>query len=344
MRSDRGQILPLALVLILLVAFLWVMLLNVGKLIKDRIQMQIAADTAVQSACAYRARALNIAGFLNGWLGTPVIGIGTPLASWWAAPPHPMGAGVTKQTYNDFKKTLAEAQTYMTEGQKADTQSILQGVLRGLMSVISLSYDTHPDESPNYAQKQKDFIESVVQVQEYYVKSYGGGWAKKKAREVARAQGADDIFVPLRSFSLGLNRNRGQVWYLSTIHVWIAYYPWVPIITAPFTPINADDDITKRWYEQSPHFYQKSMRLYAFRRPTSAWNNGWPFGKNVLNVDMPYLYTVAAARVYNPDGPMFPSQGETDGFLGGMAAMRDYNRASKGWHSQLVPVGGSYEH
>src|SRR3990170_3981751 len=67
----RGQILPLALVLIMGMALVWVMVINVGKLIKDRIQVQIAADAAVQSACAVRARGLNAIGRMNSWLGTP---------------------------------------------------------------------------------------------------------------------------------------------------------------------------------------------------------------------------------------------------------------------------------
>src|SRR5207302_6473885 len=109
MKSTSGQILPLALVLILVLAMLWVMLLNVGKLVKDRIQMQIASDTAVLSACAYRARGLNIAGLLNSWLGEPIAGIGIPQASWWPALPHPLGKRVAQQSIDDILETYHEA-------------------------------------------------------------------------------------------------------------------------------------------------------------------------------------------------------------------------------------------
>jgi hypothetical protein len=343
-RSNRGQILPLALVSVLLLALLWVMLLNVGKLIKDRIQMQIAADTAVQTACAYRARGLNIIGVLNSWLGVPVFGIGTPLTSWWAAPGHEMDQDVVKQSVSDLKKAAEEMQKFATSNSQVQGERILTGILRGLMMMIDFCYDTHPDAQPNFAQKQKNFIEAVIQVQENYLKSYGGGWAKFKAQEIAQAQGADDIYIPKGLLSLGLNRNKGLIWYLSTLHVWYAAYPEYPVVIAPFTPINDDEGPTKRWLEQSPTFYRQSVRLYAFRRPDSKFNGPFPLGGSLFDVQMPYLYSAAAARVYNPDGPMFPTHDEGDGFFGGMSAGREYSRASNGWHTQLVPIGGLYDH
>jgi hypothetical protein len=346
MKSTNGQILPLALVLIFVLALLWVMLLNVGKLVKDRIQMQIASDTAVQSACAYRARGLNIAGLLNSWLGVPILGIGIPQASWWMAPPHAIDAGIAKQSIDEVLDTFHEAEKYMTADQKMNGEKIMKGLLRGLLSLIQFSYDTHPKEDPNYAQKQRDFIESVIDVQERYVKSYGGGKAREKAREIARAQGVDDIYIPRGQFSLGLARNKGLIWYLGTLHVWLLEEPEFPILATPYLPINEDDDPTKRWYEQGPgrSFQRQSVRLYSFRRPKSPSNGAFPLGQSVFNMKMPYLYAVASARVYNPDGPMFPTRQQGEGFMGGLSAKTAYDDASNGWHAQLSPIGGIYDH
>lgn len=330
--------------MILITALLWVSLLNIGKLIKDRIQMQIAADTAVMSANAYRARALNIAGVLNDWLGTPGVGIGTPFSSWWPTPGHRMGKDVVKQTINDFKDSFGKAKRYMSGDQREQVTGVLEFLLQGLLKMVLLAYDTHPKAEPVYALKQKDFIESVIRVQEDYVKSYGGGKAFEKAREVARLQGADDIYTPKGSFTLGLQRNKGPIWYLGTLHLWFVKNPKFPILIAPWFPINENDDPTKRWYEQGPHFNRKSMRLYAFRRPSSKWNGTFPLGRNVLNIQMPYLYSVAAGRVYNPDGPMFPRASTSNSFTAGMSASTEYKHARNGWRSQLTPVGGLYAH
>src|SRR5258708_8441580 len=88
MKSSHGQILPLALVLILIMALFWIMVINVGKLVKDRIQLQIAADTSAQTACAIRARGLNAIGRMTSWLRTPALGIATPKAARWPDPTH----------------------------------------------------------------------------------------------------------------------------------------------------------------------------------------------------------------------------------------------------------------
>jgi hypothetical protein len=222
--------------------------------------------------------------------------------------------------------------------------AILTGLLQGFSSYFGLAYDIHPKPAPNYAALQQKFIHLVIKIQTNYVKTYGGGLAYQRARQVARLQGADDIYVPPRSFALGLARNHGDIWYLSTLHVWFKGKSLPPAPSFPDPDYQEDSPDTVRWYERSPNFYRKAMRLYAFRRPGSASNGPFPLGQRVFPVQMPYLYTIAAARVFNPDGPMFPSPRETRGELGGVAAAIDYAKASNGWYSQLVPVGGIYEH
>src|SRR4051794_15056996 len=112
--NRKGQILPLALVMLVAMAMGWVMLLNLGKLIKERVRMQIIADTTVQSAAAFRARGLNTIGLINSWLGVPVAGIGSPEMAWWPAIIHPYdpanaaksGAGVIQDTVKAAKQLL----------------------------------------------------------------------------------------------------------------------------------------------------------------------------------------------------------------------------------------------
>ncbi len=342
MMSDRGQILPMAMVMTLLLALFWVMLLNVGKLITDRVQMQIAADTAVQSACAIRARALNSVGLMNAWLGIPGFAIGAPHLAWWPVPRHAMGTDVILQKGRDIAAAVKAIKKLIVSGvsEGNTVNTILTGLLQGFSSYFGLAYDIHPRPAPNYAALQQKFIHLVIKIQTNYVKTYGGGLAYQRARQIARLQGADDIYVPPRSFSLGLTRNHGDIWYLSTLHVWFKGKPLPPAPSFPDPDYQEDSPATVRWYEQGPNFHRKAMRLYAFRRPNSPANGPFPLGPS----EMPYLYTVAAARVYNPDGPMFPSPGQTRGEFGGLHAATAYAKASDGWYSQLVPVGGIYEH
>ncbi len=67
--NQNGQVVVLAVVSILSLTMLWMMLINISKLVKDRIVMQNAADCAAQSAACIRARGLNQVGFLNLLMG-----------------------------------------------------------------------------------------------------------------------------------------------------------------------------------------------------------------------------------------------------------------------------------
>jgi hypothetical protein len=274
MMGNRGQVLPLALILVFIMGLMWITVINIGVLIKTRIQMQIIADTAAQSACAIRARALSSIGRMNSWLGTPVLGIGTPMEAWW------------------------------------------------------------PDAAP----MQQEFITMVRDLQEGYNRAYGGGWAAHHlVLDLVKRQGADGSYSSPGSYSLGLQINHGPIWYLSTVHL-----DGVPIPSVP--QITEDDPGTRRWYEQGPNFSKKSMRVYVYRNASSSLNGPFPLGKSLFNIGAQDLYAVAAARVYNRKGPMFPDSTESSGLLGGKAAMDDYTQAIAHWQSQLMPVGGSYEH
>lgn len=71
--QPKGQIAVFAVISILSLSMLWMMLINISKLIKNRIVMQNAVDCSAQSAACIRARGLNQAGFLNSLLGGIII-------------------------------------------------------------------------------------------------------------------------------------------------------------------------------------------------------------------------------------------------------------------------------
>jgi hypothetical protein len=75
----------------------WLALVNLAKVVCDRIQTQVAADNAALTTANMRARALNFTGALNGFLGMPgfiltLPGLGLTAGEkslvWWVEPPH----------------------------------------------------------------------------------------------------------------------------------------------------------------------------------------------------------------------------------------------------------------
>jgi len=81
-KNNKGQIIVFALLSIFSLTLFWIMTINIAKLIRDRIVLQNAADSAAQTASCIRARALNFIGSLNFNLG---LLLAIPEFCWW---PH----------------------------------------------------------------------------------------------------------------------------------------------------------------------------------------------------------------------------------------------------------------
>lgn len=73
LRDEKGQILPFAVLTLLALVMFWMTVVNVGKMVRDRIMLQNAADAAAQSAACYQARGLNLISLLNLAIGYRLI-------------------------------------------------------------------------------------------------------------------------------------------------------------------------------------------------------------------------------------------------------------------------------
>lgn len=70
LRNECGQTLPFMCLVVLALVMFWMMVVNMGVMLRDRIILQNAADCAAQTAACYRARALNMVGNYNAVLGS----------------------------------------------------------------------------------------------------------------------------------------------------------------------------------------------------------------------------------------------------------------------------------
>ena len=62
---SRGQAMPYFFMMMVVLVLCWAMIVNIAKLVKDRMMMQNAADNAALSVAVYKARVLNKLGQLN---------------------------------------------------------------------------------------------------------------------------------------------------------------------------------------------------------------------------------------------------------------------------------------
>lgn len=178
-KNEKGQIIVFVALSILSLAMFWMMLINIGKMVKDRIMMQNAADCAAQTAACIRARALNIIGSANALLGLPVVTLGIPEFVWWPCPKPHFFLGIFPKPCDHKAK---EAKAFI--GAIIKSQEEINKAYGGGWAWI---------QATNVARRQE-------------------------LNHKGEACGADRI-IPLDSFSLRLYRNRGDIWYWGTIWV-----------------------------------------------------------------------------------------------------------------------------
>ncbi len=73
LKNNNGQTLPFMCLTVLALVMFWMLVVNMGVMLRDRIIVQNAADCAAQTAACYRARALNLAGLYNSIVGSYIV-------------------------------------------------------------------------------------------------------------------------------------------------------------------------------------------------------------------------------------------------------------------------------
>jgi len=308
--KKSGQLIPLLFIFLLIFCLFWFTLLNLGKLMKDKIMMQNSADNSALSCSVLRARALNQLGVLNAVLGMPGFGvyipglgftIGKTSYVWWIEPPHKK---IGKHTYKDKVKLARKA-------------------IRNIIAIQDSIVKTYGGGT--------SFIYSRKIARRQEINSSN------------KETGADEI-IPLTSFSLNLKRNLGDIVYLYTTEIYIPPTPvspeiWIWPIPYPYE----EERKSKRWLQQdSKNFHRQMTKIIAYKKRNSLSNAGYPVGSDLLGLKKwPDIKTIASSCVYNKKGPMFPKENDCSF----MISFLEYEKAmSGGWYAQLVPVGKQFNH
>jgi len=304
LKDERGQILPFVALTLLALVMFWMTVVNVGKLVRDRIMLQNAADAAAQSAACMKARALNSIGRINALLGVPVQSLGgIPLES------------LIELVLRHAPKTI---------------RKIIAFFLRKLpFPEVVVWWPYVGTVLPN------QYVKSLITLQEFYNYTLGGVGAYIIAYNVAKENGADYVIASPNIFSLdgALDRNRGLIVYCDTVVIW-----GIPIPIPTRWQRGA-----KRWLELKENEDEIHNALKVTVIAVKKAERGFfPLGKGLLGIEkMPTIYAIASARAYNTKGPMFPSHGRRSGIS---ALTEYLSAMFGGYDAHLIPVGSPFEH
>jgi len=287
-RNEKGQIAVMMVLSVLSLAMMWMMAVNMGKLVSDRIMMQNAADSSAYTAATLKAQSLNQLGFYNNSLAGMLVF--SDLAS-------AIGLGNVKICWFPYLNSQAAYAAYQSASTLLDMLNVSSGIyiLKEALSV---------------ARRQRIVNGS----------SDGADWI---------IPGSMLSFNnPLDFVSSGLTRKKESVHFCNTVIIY-----GVPV------PVPGSQKKVKTWFYHKYDTGPRASVVTAVKRYSKA--DFLPMGRKFFGISkMPTIYTVAAARPYNPKGSMFPV-GEGGKAVGVIAK---YVKGANGWKAQLVPAGSLYQH
>jgi hypothetical protein len=286
----------------------WAMMLNIAKLIRDRMKMQNEVDNIVLSISVHKARAMNFTAACNYLIGS-LLGMGTK-PEFIQIPTYTTNA-VAAFPYGDYQKN---SQHKALDADVAKLKSAVDALQKAQEAAMISHLVYHNTLMAKYAMDS-----------EYKLIIYPTAPASKSA--------AEKFF--------GLKRNTKGITYLQTINTeqkpipHIVYNPFplgdlVSLISGSLKDLfekiglNAEDTVagflgmpsgaTKQkvykkvdysWYIMDENFSQQKIQAALIKLPS---DKNKPLFSKLLGIKYPLITVFSASAIYNADGPMFPSK------------------------------------
>ncbi len=277
--NNKGQVLPYFLIMSMILLISWAMLINIAKVIRDRMILQNNLDNAVISVANLQARTLNLLGTTNYLIATIL-----------STSAYPM---------------LAMFPTFSTE-------QIGGSLIPGPFCDYKCTGGFHTSTQFSGVKRIKQIVNSIQKTQDIIINSYILNYAALTNR--FSDKNSEIIILPSRFFKniknfnlsfvdpkilLGIKRNKKEITYYKTLNVCADFKAKHYHIVYP--KYYTKDKYS--WYIQDENFYDKKIVGIA----TKKYNlkEQYPIFATLLNINMPNLYAVSSAGLYNSKGPMF---------------------------------------
>ncbi|MDR2860883.1 MAG: hypothetical protein LBV66_03510 [Elusimicrobiota bacterium] len=312
MKNNSGQTLYYFLVFIMILVISWAMVLNIAKLIRDRMIMQSKADNIALSIAVHKARTMNFVGACNYLIGS-ILAIGTkpeivqiPTLSTKGVAAFPFGDYKGNSTNKALDKDVAMMKSVVDGLQTAQETAMISHLL--YHDALMVEYLSDPD---------------------YKLIIY--------PTAVPTKSNAEKYF--------GLKRNKKGITYLKTVNTEPRPYPH--IVYNPFPLKDITDLITEKlsgavisvmeklgmdpeniiknalnlssgfmkekvykksdysWYITDENFSDQKVQVVLLK---PAKDKNRPLFSKLLKIKYPTMAAFSAASIYNVDGTMFPSK------------------------------------
>jgi len=291
LKKQSGQALPYFMAMLVVLVLCWAMIMNIAKLLHDRMMMQNAADNAAQSVAIYQARVLNVVGYMNYKIAEAIAGGAFPVLT----PIKLYNQQYVGHADDSICKKPSGLFAYSTHEESSHVSG-----LRNLITGLAMAQQSVIDAYPVDAQ----FIANDIASRQEYNSS-------------KETTGADLAMVVPATIG-GIKKNNQSIKYFSTI---VYEVNWVSVsglslkkkhahIFLPGKGFNdpwREDNMSWYYIDDKDAFSKRKVTVMAIKKGNSDSNKGYPLMGNLFGLTgWPEITTKASAAVYNPRGPMFP--------------------------------------
>lgn len=314
MKNKKGQVLPYTLIISLILIMSWAMMVNIAKIIRERMILQNKVDNAVLSVATLQARTLNFLGNTNNLIATVLSTAGYPESLAYDM----LIANVPSEIRGKVKDILGV--TPMLYVPSFSTDKVCGSLIPGPFcdykcNGIRTEYNGVKNlrTAVNSIQKMQDAAVSAYLINYAAIlKEFSSSDTKIfviPSRFVKDIRNLNFGNINLSSVSpaslLGIKKNSKGIKYFKTKNYCIN----IVGTHAHFVKPEKYRNDKYSWYVQDENFYDKKLIALGIQNLNNDKN--YPLFQRVFNIKMPQLIAVSAAGLYNVKGAMFPEQ-ETD--------------------------------
>ena len=286
MNNRKGQVLPYMLVMSLILILSWAMMINIAKLLRDKMVLQNYVDNTVISVANLQARTLNILGTTNHLMATVLSAASYPsIAMFPSFSTDKVGGSMIPGPFSDYycpKAGFAVNEKY-------------SGVLK--MKKLVNSIQSFQDLLLKNYMVQSALLMGKIPDKDYKVFVVPSRYAK--------GTNFMSFNIADPAVWLGIKRNTKGITYYKTQNYCIDFKAKHYHIVLPKQYMK--DKVS--WYVQDSDFYDK--KLVAVGIKNRSKDEIYPLFKKVFNINMPILYSFGSAGLYNTKGARFPEKEDT---------------------------------
>ena len=286
MNNRKGQVLPYTLVMTIILILSWAMVINIAKVLRDKMILQNYVDNTVISVANLQARTLNLLGTTNNLMATVLSTASYPVIAMFPSfSTDKVGGSMIPGPFSDYycpKAGVAVNERY-------------SGVLK--MKKLVNSIQQFQDLLLTNYMVQSVLLLNKIPSEDYKVFVVPSRYAK--------GTNFMNFNITDPKVWLGIKRNTKGITYYKTMNFCFDAKSRHYHIVIPRQYMK--DNVS--WYVQDTDFYDK--KLVAVGVKTSSKKEFYPLFKNIFDINMPIIYSLGAAGLYNTKGAMFPEKEDT---------------------------------